>query len=74
MFAIDSIVTTDRVRYTTDKVVRTTDRVLIYTTNRVVRTTDRVNIYNRQSSAYKSGAPNENIVQNHLNTALLNVF
>ena len=59
MFAIDSIVTTDRVRYTTDK---------------VVRTTDRVNIYNRQSSAYKSGAPNENIVQNHLNTALLDVF
>ena len=83
MFAIDSIVTTDRVRYTrstdkvvrtTDRAVRTTDRVSIYTTNRVVRTTDRVNIHNRQSSVYKSGAPNENIVQNHLNTALLNVF
>ena len=24
--------------------------------------------------AIKAGAPNENIVQNHLNTALLNVF
>ena len=59
MFAIDSIVTTDRVRYTTDK---------------VVRTTDRVNIYIRQSSTYKSGAPNKNIVQNQLNTALLDVF
>ena len=28
----------------------------------------------KEESEHKSGAPNENIVQNHLNIALLNVF
>ena len=28
----------------------------------------------RQEDVLKTGAPNENIVQNHLNIALLNVF
>ena len=30
--------------------------------------------YNRNRHIQLSGAPNENIVQNHLNIALLNVF
>ena len=28
----------------------------------------------RNTSVFETGAPNENIVQNHLNIALLNVF
>ena len=32
-------------------------------------------VYSSESlKSYKSGAPNENIVQNHLNISLLNVF
>ena len=30
--------------------------------------------HSQQTTANDSGAPNENIVQNHLNIALLNVF
>ena len=42
--------------------------------NQMVRTIPFGKLHEQKTWAVISGAPNENIVQNHLNMALLNVF